>query len=264
MSLTDSEPDNRPSLLRQSFVTLDTLATRLLDSVMPPRCLRCGAMVADPGALCSTCFEAVTFITDPFCHRCGIPFADIPVNTDTILERGSCLEHPPAYDHARAVFVYDADSRPLVTRLKYADRTDHAPSLARWMHRAGSTILEQADFILPVPLHRWRLISRTFNQSTLLVRHLSKVNGIPAKFHVLRRIKATPHQGGLSAKDRQRNVANAFRVVKPDEIAGKKIVLIDDALTTGATLNACARVLKSNEASRVDALVAGRVPAPGR
>ena len=161
----DMENDRQPKLWSPSFAPLRTVASRFLDSVMPPRCLRCGAMVADPGALCSTCFETVTFITDPFCHHCGIPFTDIPVNTDSVLECGSCLEHPPVFDHARAVFVYDADSRPLITRLKYADRTDHAPSLARWMHRAGGAILDQADFMLPVPLHRWRLISRTFNQS---------------------------------------------------------------------------------------------------
>ena len=187
---------------------------------------------------------------------------DATIDANTTLECGACLESPPVYDRVRAVFVYNADSRSLITRLKYGDRTDHAPALARWMNRAGNRLLDDADFMMPVPLHRWRLVSRTFNQSTLLARHLSKISGVPAKFDVLRRTKATPQQGRLSAQARRRNVASAFSVVSPDRVAGRCIVLIDDVLTTGATLNACARALRAAGAAQVDALVAGRVPAP--
>ena len=236
---------------------------RMLDAVMPPRCLRCGVIVADPRALCADCFEATTFITPPFCTRCGIPFVDAYASALDNLVCGACLDHPPEFDQTRAVFLYDENSRSLVTRFKYADRTDFSPALARWMVRAGASILDHADLILPVPLHRWRLFNRTYNQSALLSRHITHLSGVPAVFDVLRRAKATPRQGGLSARARRRNVSRAFKVTKPHIVETKRVVLIDDVLTTGATLNACAKVLKSNGAVSVDALVISRVPAPG-
>lgn len=242
--------------------TLRDLGLRVIDAVMPPRCVRCGTIVATAGALCAECFDQVAFITEPFCVRCGVPFTDVYAPSRGDLTCGACLKDSPQFGRARAVFVYTPESRVLVTRLKFADRTDLAPTLARWMVRAGSDVLAEADLIIPVPLHRWRLLSRTYNQSTLLARHISKQSGVAAEFHAVRRVKATPRQGGLSARARRRNVTRAFEVRLPRRIAGQNILLVDDVLTTGATLNACARVLMSAGAKRVDALVAGRVPAP--
>lgn len=241
---------------------LRAIARRALDAVMPPRCLKCGSIVADPGALCATCFDAVTFIMSPFCIRCGIPFIDVYAGTPDTTMCGACVEQSPQFDRARAVFVYNDDSRPLIIRLKHADRTDLTPALGRWMVRAGAAVLEDADLIIPVPLHRWRLFARTYNQSALLCLWVSRLTGIPAAYQVLRRTKPTPSQGGLSATARRRNVANAFSVKNPSAVAGKRIVLIDDVLTTGATLNACARTLRQSGAVSVDALVVGRVPSP--
>lgn len=243
--------------------TLRDLGSRMLDAVMPPRCVRCGTIVANAGALCSDCFDQVSFITEPFCVRCGVPFTDVYAPSQENLTCGACLKDPPVVGRARAVFVYSAESRVLVTRLKFADRTDLAPTLARWMVRAGAELLSDANLIVPVPLHRWRLLSRTYNQSTLLARHISKQSDVAADFHALRRFKATPRQGGLSARARKRNVTRAFKIIDPDRVGGKSILLIDDVLTTGATLDACARVLLTAGAERVDALVVGRVPAPG-
>ena len=248
---------------RTSFNRLKVLGRRGLDAVMPPRCLMCGVVAADPGALCATCFDDVTFITPPYCTRCGIPlidsFADV---TDKVI-CGACAERSPSFDKARAVCVYDEKSRSLITRLKYADRTDFTPALGRWMVRAGAELLDGADLIIPVPLHRWRLLTRTYNQSALLARGVSRLRDVPANFSALRRSKRTPSQGGLSATARRRNVARAFSVTAPLAVTGKRIVLIDDVLTTGATLDACANALIHAGAAGVDALVVARVPAPG-
>ena len=248
---------------RTSFNRLRAFGRRGLDAVMPPRCLMCGAVVADPGALCGTCFEDVTFITPPYCARCGIPFIDNYVAAVDTAICGACAERSPSFDKARAVCVYDEKSRSLITRLKYADRTDFTPALGRWMVRAGADLLDGADLIIPVPLHRWRLLTRTYNQSALLARWVSRMSNVPANFSALRRTKGTPSQGGLSAKARRRNVARAFSVPAPLAVTGKRIVLIDDVLTTGATLDACANALIHAGAAGVDALVVARVPAPG-
>ncbi|NKB45272.1 MAG: ComF family protein [Alphaproteobacteria bacterium] len=247
-----------------SFDRLKALGRRGLDAVMPPRCLKCGVVVADPGALCAMCFDEVTFITPPYCARCGIPFVDVYTNVVDTAVCGACAKRSPSFDRARAVYVYDEKSRPLITRFKHADRTDFTPALGRWMVRAGAELLGGADLIVPVPLHRWRLLTRTYNQSALLARWVSRHSCVPANYNALHRTKRTPSQGGLSAVGRRRNVARAFTVKDAATVAGKQIVLIDDVLTTGATLDACASALRHAGAVGVDALVVGRVPAPGR
>ena len=175
---------------------------------------------------------------------------------------GACAKVPPVFDRARAVFLYTEHSRSLITRLKHSDRTDFAPAMSRWMARAGRALLDDADLLLPVPLHRWRLFWRTYNQSAILARHIHNQTTVEVRFDVLRRVKATPSQGRLSAGARRRNVSGAFEVGTPETVADRHVVLVDDVLTTGATLNACARVLRQAGARRVDALVAARVPAP--
>lgn len=245
-----------------SKLDIQSTLRRVIDAVLPPRCLMCGAMVADPGALCSTCFEKVEFIAPPLCYSCGLPFRAPFAGDSEDLICGACAKSPPRFARARAVFLYTENSRSLITRLKHSDRTDYAPALSGWMVRAGKDILEAADLLVPVPLHNWRLMWRTYNQSALLTRNIQKLTGVPARYDILKRVKATPSQGRLSAGARRRNVSGAFSVRLPDVIANRRVVIVDDVLTTGATLNACARVLLESGAKQVDALVAGRVPAP--
>jgi ComF family protein len=168
---------------------------------------------------------------------------------------------PPAYSRARAAVCYDDVARKLVHALKYGDRMDLAPMIGRWMTRAGHELLGDADALLPVPLHWRRLWTRRFNQSAALAEHISRESGVAIAHAALKRVKATAQQVGLSRRDRATNVAGAFKVpagAKP-EVAGRRLILIDDVLTSGSTSDACARALLRAGAAQVDVLVFARV-----
>lgn len=231
----------------------------LLDAVLPPQCLACNAVVGAPGNLCPDCFSAFNFITAPMCHACGVPLEGV---ADDELVCGACIQAPSAFGHARAAFVYETASRALVLKLKHGDRTDAAVHLARWMARAGGALLERCDVIVPVPLHRWRLLMRTYNQSALLANALGKMTAKPVAADVLARTKSTRSQGGLNRKARHRNVARAFSVRRPSMVEGRHVLLVDDVLTTGATANACAQAVLAAGAAGADVLVLARVPHP--
>jgi ComF family protein len=208
-------------------------------------------------------FSALTFLDDPCCVSCGYPFDhEITGISAFDLQCASCLARRPAYATARSALQYDDASRKLVLAFKHGGHTDRLHTFVAQMHRAGRTALSHADLIIPVPLHRTRLIKRRYNQSALLAGALSKRCDVPMDPHCLLRPKRTPSQGGLSAKGRHRNVQGAFTVESPDAIKGKRLVLIDDVMTTGATLESCARSLKRAGAARVDAICLARVVKP--
>lgn len=234
------------------------VAKTVLNALLPPQCLACGAVVDDAGALCGGCFARVTFVAPPVCAACGASF-ETPVVGEEGTLCGACIANAPIYGRARAVFLYDDHSRPLVLRLKHGDRTDAAVHLARWMRRSGAELLSACDVIVPVPLHRWRLLMRTYNQAALLANALGRLTGKAVAVDTLRRIKATPSQGGLSRGARARNVAGAFTVHAPARVAGKRVLLVDDVFTTGATAEACTRALLDAGAASVDVLVLARV-----
>ena len=197
-------------------------------------------------------FSDLTFLDDPCCASCGYPFDHQTVGLAAYdLQCGSCLARRPAFATARSAFQYDDQSRPMILSFKHGGQTDRLESFAAQMQRAGRVALVEADFLLPVPLHRLRLIRRRYNQSALLARALSKRTHVPVCTTALLRTKRTPSQGGLSAVGRRRNVSGAFTVADPGTIKDKRLILIDDVMTTGATLNACARVLKRAGAARL-------------
>jgi ComF family protein len=236
----------------------------LLDVGLPPLCPACRDPVRDPGALCAPCWSRLNFITRPYCEKLGIPFAYDPGPGILSMQ---AIADPPAYARARAAVRFDDVARALVHALKYGDRLDLAPTLGRWMARAGHELLADADALVPVPLHWRRLWARRFNQSAALARAISDAAGIPVTT-ALKRVRATPQQVGLSRSERAENVQGAFRVPAAGkaEIAGRRLVLIDDVLTSGSTVDACARVLLRGGAAQVDVLVFARVvdvvPAP--
>src|SRR3984957_9102301 len=243
--------------LRAARGALMHSARLALDIALPTLCVACREPVAGDG-VCATCWAKLSFIAPPFCPRLGIPFIYDPGPGLLSME---AISDPPAYARARAAVRYDDVARTLVHALKYQDRTDLAPAMGRWMARAGRELLEEADVLVPVPLHWRRGWSRRYNQSGALARIIEKQSGVKVSSQALRRIRQTQQQIGLSRPQRASNVQGAFKVAseRQSEIAGRRVVLIDDVLTSGATLDACARALLRAKAACVDALVFTRV-----
>jgi ComF family protein len=230
----------------------------VLDAALPPLCPACRRPVADDGGLCPGCWSQLSFITPPYCERLGIPFAYDPGPGILSMQ---AIADPPAYGRARAAVRYDEIARTLVHKLKYGDRLDLAPTLGRWMVHAGGALLAEADALVPVPLHWRRLWVRRFNQSAILAEVIAARSAVPVTHAALARVKATRQQVGLTASERALNVQGAFRVRAEarGEVAGRRLVLIDDVLTSGATIDACARALLRAGAATVDVLVFARV-----
>ena len=232
-------------------------AQAALDIALPTLCVACREPVSGDG-VCATCWAKLSFIAPPFCARLGIPFVYDP-GPDILSMQA--IADPPAYQRARAAVRYDDVARTLVHQLKYHDRTDLAPAMGRWMARAGQELLGEADVLVPVPLHWRRGFSRRFNQSGALARSISRQSGVPVSRDALRRIRPTEHQIGLSRAERATNVQGAFKIApeRRAEIQGRRIILVDDVLTSGATADACARALLRAKAAQVDVLVFARV-----
>jgi ComF family protein len=229
----------------------------VLDLALPRLCPACRELVHGEG-LCASCWSKLSPIAPPYCERLGIPFSYDPGPGVLSMQ---AIADPPAYHRARAAVRYDEVARSLVHALKYGDRLDLAPIMGRWMARAGSALLAEADALVPVPLHWRRLWARRFNQSALLAQAIAKESEVAVADGALKRIKPTAQQVGLSQAERALNVQGAFRVPAESRagVAGRRLVLIDDVLTSGATTDACARALLRTGAKSVDVIVFARV-----
>jgi ComF family protein len=229
----------------------------MVDVGLPQLCAACREPVDGIG-LCAGCWSKLSFIAPPYCERLGIPFTYDPGPGVLSMQ---AIADPPAYRRARAAVRYDEVARTLVHAFKYGDRLDLAPTMGRWMANAGTELLRETDAIVPVPLHWRRQWMRRFNQSALLAEVVSRASGVPATHLALKRIKATPQQVGLSQSARALNMQGAFRVPEAGkgEVAGRRLLLVDDVLTSGATMDACARALLRAGAAQVDALTFARV-----
>jgi ComF family protein len=229
-----------------------------LDLALPPRCVGCGDRIDAAGLACARCWSKLTFITPPLCACCGAPF-DVAI--EGTARCAQCYAAPPAFDRARAAVVYDEGSRGLILGFKHGDRLNAAPVFGAWVAQAGAELLADADIVAPVPLHRWRLLKRRYNQAALIAGQAAKRSNTAHIPDLLERARATPSQGEMGRTARIRNVAGAFRLNPrhADRVKGSRVVLVDDVLTTGATVDACARVLRRGGAARIDVLTLARV-----
>jgi ComF family protein len=230
----------------------------VLGLIYPPTCIACQAATGEPHALCAACWSHIRFIERPFCERLGTPFQ---VDLGQPLLSPAAIADPPVFGRARAVAEYDGTASLLVHRLKYNDRLDLARALGGMMTRAGAELLAEADVIVPVPLHRWRLWRRRFNQAMALSQMVSSGSGVSCDPFLLARVKRTRRQVGLTKAQRQDNLQGAFRVPADAKarLKGKRVLLVDDVLTTGATANAASRALLRGGAASVDVLAFARV-----
>src|SRR5271163_2193930 len=246
--------------LKRAADTARAILGAALDLALPRLCAACRAPVEGRG-LCPACWSKLSFITRPYCERLGIPFVHDPGPGILSME---AIADPPAYHRARAAVRFDEIARALVHALKYGDRLDLAPMMGRWLGHAGHELLGDADALVPVPLHWRRRWARRFNQSAVLAAAVSAASGVPIAANALKRVKFTAQQVGLSRSERATNVQGAFRV--PPEgrsaVAGRRLVLVDDVLTSGATVEGCARALLRAGAANVDVLVFARVADP--
>lgn len=229
---------------------------RTIDVILPPQSLFTGRL--ETNNIESDIWAKVKFLDEPCCHICGYPFE---FDEGEMALCGRCSINTPAYDMARAGFEYDDISRHFVLGFKHGGRTEGLHMFARQMCRAGRRFLREADYLIPVPLHVSRRVQRRYNQSALLARAISKISVPIFDPDILMRHRATPTQGGRSFLARRRNVQGAFsvRVKAKVRVKGAKIVLVDDVMTTGATLESCARTLKRAGAEKVSALTLARV-----
>jgi ComF family protein len=234
---------------------LRTTFAAVLDLILPPQALDGGLRPMTSG-LSVEGWSRMQFIEAPLCDGCGTPF-----EYETGLSCVACTAQPRAFDRARAACFYDDASRDLILQFKHADRVDLVPLFTSWLRRAAGELLADADVVVPVPLHRGRLLKRKYNQAAELARPLAASAGARYLADTLRRARDTGSQAGRSGSARRRNVQGAFKVSHPGRIAGKRVLIVDDVMTTGATVEACARALKRAGAVGVDVAVLARVKA---
>ncbi|MCB1481183.1 MAG: ComF family protein [Rhodobiaceae bacterium] len=237
---------------------LQRVGGMIADMLLPPLCLGCGEAVVSHGGVCASCWSGLTFIERPVCPVFGTPLP--PGSPDGTLS-AAAIAAPPPFKRLRAPCRYDRTARRLVTAFKYGDRLESASLLTRLMVRAGSECIAESDICVPVPLHWSRMLVRRYNQAAEMSRAITAETGLQYVPHALRRIRATRHQVGLKQAERALNVTGAFSVPAHarHQILGKRVLLIDDVYTTGATVTAAARALRRFGAGEVNVLVFARV-----
>ncbi len=237
---------------------MNSTVAGLLNLLLPPRCPVSGDIVDAHGLISPNIWKNISFIEPPCCHACGMPFS-FAMEAGALC--GPCSAGLPVFGKARSAMVYDDSSRDLILAFKHGDKLETVPAFIPFLKRAGAELLAEADYLMPVPLHRWRLLMRRYNQAGLLAQRLGREAGKPVLVDALCRTRATPTQGHMNAGQREKNVRNAFAVRVPfsPRLQGKNILLVDDVYTTGATVGECAKALLKAGAAQVNVLTLARV-----
>jgi ComF family protein len=250
----DQELDDKQPLLQRSVSRLPQLLraswSSFVDTITPPQCLSCHTPINAGAGLCVVCWQKLNHLDEPVCDALGTPF-EFDHGEGAL--SAAAIAEPPSWDKARAAVVFDEASKPLVHQLKYHDHQEAGLVMAKMMAQAGRHLIKDCNVILPVPLHWMRLWRRRFNQAAFLGQHISKSSGKPCVVDVLNRETATRQQVGLTAAERRKNVRRAFAIApeKRAAVDGKRVLLIDDIRTTGATVSACTEVLRDAGATQV-------------
>ncbi len=233
--------------------------SRLIDLILPPRCAFCGKVMNEDKGICDDCIAQIDFLNHDICYRCGYPYGNILDKKGHKL-CGKCAgKRGGLFRLSRSAYGYDDFSKKLILDLKFNDKTDLAPLLAKMMYVAGQDIFTAGvDVIVPVPLHYTRLLKRKYNQSALLAKELGKLTGIPVLYNSLVKKRITKPQVECSGMERIKNLKNAFALSHPEDLSGKRVLLIDDVLTTGSTLHECAQTLKKAKPLSIDTLTIAR------
>ena len=249
------------SVAARTGAHLARLGQAILDVLLPPQCPSCAAIVERTGMLCPPCWQALTFIEQPACRACGVPFG-CPADGEALCPH--CQRTPPPWDRARSAVVYDDASRRLILAFKNADRTEAAPVFAAWMIRAAGPLLAGEPLLVPVPLHWTRLFVRRYNQAALLAHAIGRARGVEVATDVLIRGKRTRKLGKLGAAGRAAVIedAIAFRPARRQRLRDRRVVLIDDVLTTGSTAGACCQAVLTAGAAGCDVLTLARTRRP--
>lgn len=230
------------------------LLRHITDFFVPPLCLACRQPLTQHDAVCARCWQDIHFIVPPVCDRLGIPLPFDPGGGPIV--SAAAAANPPSYDRARAVAHYDGVMRQLIHKFKYGDQ--HAPRklFTRWLKSAAKELTTDCEVVTPVPLSRKKLRNRRFNQAALLAKDLAADSNLVFEPRLLARRKNTLSQVGLTRDQRKRNLQGAFEVPhsKTTAVEGRSILLVDDVITTGTTVEACARILKRAGAARIDVL----------
>lgn len=239
---------------------LNLIYKKTIDFLIPPHCVLCQGILETDQGLCGACWKKINFISNPFCQTCGLP---LPFETQESqnINCGPCSLEPPIFDQARSAVIYDTCSKDLILRFKHGDHTSLTPFFTKWLLSTGQGFLNQADYILPVPLHWTRLLKRRYNQAALLAKALGHQSAVTYLPSALKRIRATAPQGHMGKEERAQNVANSFVLSKTyaNILKGKAVILVDDVFTSGATLDACTKALKRGGVQKVYALTLARV-----
>jgi ComF family protein len=237
---------------------LTTVKDRILDILFPPQCLSCSIMVGETGTLCSNCWQKISFLEGACCQACGLPF-EFDLGPDAFC--GACSQNRPLFRRARAAMIYNEASRDLILSFKHGDRTNAAAAYGKWLYRTELQLVEENDLLLPVPLHWSRLFHRRYNQAALLAVEIGKICKMPVETSLLLRPKKTASQGHKTPNQRYNNLRGAFSVPVQAEtkLKGKRVLLVDDVFTTGATVSACSKTLLQAGVKSVDVLTLARV-----